>query len=74
MLTVPERTLSPGVLLINVDSPLINDSSTSVVPEITSPSIGIISPGLITTISPLLTAFIGMIVSFLCFSTKAIFG
>ena len=45
--TVPPTTESPSIFSTEIDSPVIIDSSTELLPFVTMPSTGIFSPGLI---------------------------
>ena len=74
MLILPPTTLSPIFLVTGRLSPVSIDSSTELVPFITSPSTEIFSPGLTTTISPILTSSIFTSTSTLFLITLAVFG
>ena len=62
-LSEPPVTGEPALLTTGSDSPVIIDSSTVVVPDVSSPSLGIRSPGLTRSIVPSLTASMGIIIS-----------
>ena len=51
-LIVPPMTDAPGIFSTGIDSPVIIDSSTAEMPSITTPSTGMLSPGLTRTRSP----------------------
>ncbi len=57
--TVPAVTRAPGVFSTGIDSPVTIDSSTALVPSITTPSTGIFSPGRTRRRSPGWTSSIG---------------
>ena len=52
-------TESPTTFFTGIDSPVSIDSSTCELPSVTSPSTGILSPGLMTTVSPASTSAVG---------------
>ena len=60
--------------LIGIDSPLINDSSTCVLPLTTIPSTANLFPGLTINISPFLTSSIDTFFSLLLINNIALFG
>ncbi|MCX7806246.1 MAG: hypothetical protein N3A38_13815 [Planctomycetota bacterium] len=66
--------MSPGDFGIGLVSPVILDSSTSLVPSITSPSTGTISPGFTITTSPGATTAAGMVRSCSSRTTRASLG
>jgi len=61
--TVAPATFAPIVLSTGTDSPVSIDSSTAEAPSMTSPSVGIFSPGRIRSRSPTRTASVGTITS-----------
>ncbi len=60
---VPATTSSPGSLSAGMGSPVTMDSSTKLEPDVTIPSTGILSPGLMTTLSPISTFSTGTWIS-----------
>ena len=60
---VPAKTLAPTALSTGTDSPVRVDSSTLEAPEITSPSSGRRSPGLITIEDPVRISATGVGIS-----------
>ena len=67
-------TASPTTFLTGIDSPVSIDSSTCDAPSVILPSTGILSPGLMTTVSPTSTSAVGTLVSMPSRSTVAIGG
>ena len=58
-LTVPPTTLASGSLVTGMGSPVIEDSSTALLPSVTTPSTGTFSPGRTRRRSPATIASIG---------------
>ena len=74
MFTVPEDTRSPTVTSRGTDSPVSMELFTDVAPEITTPSTGTTSPGMMRTVSPSMTSSTGTMVSEPFFTTLAVAG
>ena len=74
LLIVAEITSSPIVLVTGIDSPVIAASSTREDPSIISPSTGILSPGLITIMSPFSISVESISTSLLFLITLALSG
>ncbi len=73
-LMVAEETTSPSALSTGMDSPVSDDSFTALVPESTTPSTGIESPGRTMKVSPDTTSSTGITLSFPFRTTVAVFG
>ena len=67
-------TLSPTFFSTGILSPVSIDSSTDVWPSTTTPSTGILLPGFTIIISPTSTSSIGISISWLPFTIKAVLG
>ena len=63
LLSVPPMTSEPARFSTGMDSPVSMDSSTADAPSITSPSVGIFSPGFTMTVSPTITDSAGTSIS-----------
>ena len=74
LLIVAEVTLSPACFSTGIGSPVMADSSTLVVPESTTPSAGMRSPGRTMTSSPATSSSAGMTCSTPPRTTHACFG
>jgi len=72
--TVAPMTSCPGLFSTGMDSPVAMDSSTALSPSITTPSVGIFSPGRTTIMSPTWTASIGTSTSAPSRRTRAVFA
>ena len=70
----PAITLSSILFLTGIDSPLINDSSTCVLPLTTIPSTANLFPGLAIKMSSFLTSSINTSFSLLLTNNNAVFG
>ena len=73
-LMVAPMTRLPGSLVTGIDSPVTIDSSTALLPEVTNPSTGILSPGRTRSTSPIATDASGTSRSWPCRTTRAVFG
>ena len=71
---VAPMTVSPTAFFTGIDSPVSMDSSTCDPPSVILPSTGILSPGLMTTVSLTSTSAVGTLVSTPLRSTVAIGG
>ena len=74
LLIVEPMTVASTSFSIGMDSPVIIDSSTEVLPFTTIPSTGIFSPGFTTKRSPTITSSTGIIISSLSLITRASFA
>ena len=72
--TIPLETSSPTVLSTERDSPVITAWFIEVLPDIITPSTGMLSPGRTLTVSPTLTSPAGIIFSLLSVTTLAVSG
>ena len=73
-LMVAPVTSLPSVLATGMASPVIIDSSTVEVPDMTMPSTGSCSPGRMAMMSPTRTSSMAMLVSLPSRTTRAVFG
>ncbi len=74
LLIVAPITSSPSPFSTGIDSPVASDSSTELWPAITSPSVGIFSPGRTIRTSPTPTSSTGTSTSRPSRSTRAVFA
>ncbi|MPN57558.1 hypothetical protein SDC9_205252 [bioreactor metagenome] len=74
LLIVAPMTRSPFCLVTGMLSPVIADSSTEDMPSVTTPSTGILCPGLTAMISPTITSSTGISISSPFRTTRAICG
>ena len=72
--SVAALTRSPACLSTGRLSPVRADSSTALSPSSTSPSTGILSPGLTIKVSPVVTSCAGIVISAPSLITCAVFG
>ena len=73
-LIVAALTVSSAFLSTGIDSPVRADSLTALLPSRTTPSTGMLSPGLTTKISPLFTSSTGTSISSPSLRRTAVFG
>ncbi len=73
-LIVPPTTRSPDRLATGMDSPVSMDSSTALLPDTTSPSAGMRSPGRTTNRSPGVSSSTGISASRRSRSTRTVLG
>ncbi len=74
LLIVAPMTWSPSPFSTGIDSPVASDSSTALRPPITTPSVGIFSPGRTMSTSPTSISSIGTSTSPPSRSTRAVFA
>ena len=72
--TVAALTVSPSALSTGTDSPVSADSLTALFPSMITPSVGMLSPGRTTKISPVTTSSISTSVSTPSLTTFAFLG